>query len=150
MRTVVVESALQFATDRHADNMVYLDRCLRDCALREEAPFASHKLLPGALDDTIPAERELGMRAGWAIGRRLDGWIFYIDRGFTPGMVNGLKFVLGLREDLPSKRARISFRGFYPPWEAAPFPSATLSYSHVCKHFEVVAEAFALCCPGLL
>lgn len=91
MRTVVIESPLQGGSDREADNLVYLRRCLADSLRRGEAPFASHGLYPGTLDDTVPEQRSLGMRAGWAIAERLEASTVYLDRGVTPGMIEGIK-----------------------------------------------------------
>ena len=47
-------------------NLLYARACVRDCFLRDEIPFASHLLYtqPGILDDNIPKEREMGIKAG--------------------------------------------------------------------------------------
>ncbi len=92
MKTVVVESPFEGGTPREVDNVVYLRRCLADCFRRGEAPFASHGLYPGVLDDTVPDERTLGIRAGWAIAHQLDAWAWYLDRGLTRGMIAGFQF----------------------------------------------------------
>lgn len=112
IRCVVVESALEYATPRRVTNLAYLERCLRDCALRGESPYASHRMLVGSLDDTNESERSLGLRLGFAIGRRLDASVFYVDRGVSAGMLIGLAQALRIREDLPSKKRRIEFRSF--------------------------------------
>ena len=46
--------------------------CLRDSLLRGEGPITSHLLYtqPGVLDDQIPEERQMGIDAGLASGRR--------------------------------------------------------------------------------
>jgi hypothetical protein len=51
----------------------YADACIRDSIERGESPYASHRIIPGALDDSIPAERDKGIRAGMLGGntRRL-------------------------------------------------------------------------------
>lgn len=73
-------------------NVAYLQSCLRDSLLRGEAPFASHGLYtqPGVLRDDIPQERELGMCAGFAWRPQADLTVFYVDRGFSGGMVRAL------------------------------------------------------------
>lgn len=73
-----------------AANKVYLDACIADCIRRGEAPFASHKMYPGALNNDSPAERALGMKAGatWALVAPMHA--VYIDRGITPGMASGI------------------------------------------------------------
>src|SRR5204862_6157379 len=65
-------------------------RCMNDALRRGEAPYLSHLLYPKTLDDTIPEQRERGIRAGHAIAARLEAWIFYLDRGITRGMLQGV------------------------------------------------------------
>ncbi len=110
-RTVVVESPFEGGTPREADNVVYLRRCLRDCFRRGEAPFASHGLYPGVLDDTVADERALGIECGWAIAYKLDAWVWYLDRGVTRGMVAGLECAL-MRVNVPSLAETTLFRSF--------------------------------------
>ena len=66
---------------------------MRDCLLRDEAPFASHLLYAqeGILDDLVPGEREIGIAAGLAIGERLDATVVYEDLGVSPGMERGIR-----------------------------------------------------------
>jgi len=89
MRRVTVESPYAGDIER---NLRYLRACMRDCLLRGEAPFASHALYtqPGVLRDEIPAERELGIEAGFAWRAAADATIFYQDLGTTRGMLAGL------------------------------------------------------------
>jgi len=84
MKLVVIESP--FAGDNEA-NLVYLDRCIRDCLNRGESPYASHKMLTTALNDLIPEQRALGIQAGLAWRRRADSRIFYVDLGWSGGML---------------------------------------------------------------
>jgi len=75
-------------------NKEYLAAALADCFARGEVPFASHGIYTakGVLDDTKPEERRKGMDAGFEVSRRIGGKrVFYIDRGFSSGMVEGLK-----------------------------------------------------------
>lgn len=88
-RIVQVESP--YAGDVEA-NVAYARACLADCLRRGEAPFASHLLYtqPGVLDDTVPAERTLGIEAGLAILRVADAVVVYTDRGVSRGMEMGI------------------------------------------------------------
>lgn len=85
MRRVIMESP--YAGDVEA-NVAYARACLRDCLVRGEAPIASHLLYtqPGVLDDDVPEERKLGIRAGLEWRALCDAGVFYIDRGWSRGM----------------------------------------------------------------
>lgn len=87
---VIIESP--YAGEVHL-NVRYLQSCLRDSLLRGEAPFASHGLYtqPGVLDDEDFDERELGIRAGFAWRAQADLTVFYVDRGFSGGMIQALR-----------------------------------------------------------
>lgn len=86
---VLLESPYAGAIER---NTRYARACLRDCLMRGEAPIASHLLYTqdGVLDDQNKAERELGMRAGWAWFRAVDRVVVYMDLGETAGMKAGI------------------------------------------------------------
>lgn len=88
MLPVILESPFAGDVDR---NLAYLRAAMRDCLLRGEAPFASHGLYtqPGVLDDTIPAEREHGIQAGFAWRSVAAKTVFYIDLGWSRGMLYG-------------------------------------------------------------
>ena len=95
MRRVIVESPYSAPTPEGiAENETYARRCLADCLKRGEAPIASHLLLtqPGVLNDADPAERFLGMRAGWAWTRVADAVVVYMDRGESRGMKQGVEW----------------------------------------------------------
>lgn len=79
-------------------NATYLRACLRDSLMRGEAPFASHAIytLPGVLRDDNPAEREIGMRAGFAWREIAGRTIVYTDRGISPGMQRGIDHAIGI------------------------------------------------------
>ena len=87
---VIIESP--YAGDVEG-NLNYLRRCIRDSLLRGEAPIASHGLYtqPGVLDDTVPAEREAGIRAGFAWRCRAAKTVVYTDRGISSGMREGIE-----------------------------------------------------------
>lgn len=94
MRCVVVESP--YAADSPEGiqaNVDYARACLRDCLKKGESPIASHLLLTqrGVLADGVPAERLLGMEAGWMWIRRADAVVVYTDRGISDGMKRGIK-----------------------------------------------------------
>jgi hypothetical protein len=46
---------------------------------------------PGILDDKIPAERRLGMEAGFAWIAVADKTVVYTDRGIWDGMLEGVR-----------------------------------------------------------
>ena len=90
MRLVILESPLAGNVER---NLRYARACMRDCLMRGEAPFASHALYAqeGVLDDTIPAERALGIDAGLLWGMHADATVVYVDLGISPGMELGIE-----------------------------------------------------------
>ncbi len=93
MIRVVIESPYAGKTPEEIqENVRYLRACMSDCIHRGEAPYASHALYtqPGVLRDEIPAERNLGMEAGFIWGEVCDRVVVYTDRGVTPGMVRGI------------------------------------------------------------
>ena len=88
MRKVIIESPFA-ANEKHTEveHREYLNRCIHDSVLRDESPYASHKMLVDSLDDSIPEERTLGIEAGFA-WKHLDGvnTVFYLDYGWSGGM----------------------------------------------------------------
>lgn len=92
MRLVVIESPYGSKDPQVVqENVAYLRKCMQDCLKRGEAPYASHGLFPGALDDNIPDQRRQGMEAGFAWGEMADAVVVYVDRGISSGMVEGIK-----------------------------------------------------------
>jgi len=89
-RLVVVESPFMGDIRR---NQRYARKCLRDCFMRGEFPFASHLLYTqkGILDDRVPEERKLGIEAGLQWGRNAEATIVYTDLGISNGMKQGIK-----------------------------------------------------------
>lgn len=61
MKLVIIESPYKGDVER---NKLYLRACIRDCINRGESPYASHRMLTDALDDTDPVERAIGIKAG--------------------------------------------------------------------------------------
>lgn len=87
MKRVVIESPLRGDYER---NRRYLWACLRDSLRRGEAPFASHKMYEGPLDDGSHDERELGIAAGFAWAASADLVAVYTDLGVSEGMKRGI------------------------------------------------------------
>lgn len=80
-------------------NVAYARACMHDCLVTHgQAPYASHLLYTqeGVLDDSIPEERDLGIKAGLEIGRKATLRVFYVDRGVSSGMRWGFRFGLEL------------------------------------------------------
>lgn len=86
MKRVIVESPYAGEVARNVD---YARACVRDSVLRGEAPIASHLLFtqPGILKDAIPHEREMDIAAGLAWRSVADYSVFYVDRGWSKGML---------------------------------------------------------------
>lgn len=72
------------------ENLSYARRAIRDSLMRGEYPIASHLLYTqtGILDDRIPQERQRGIDAGLAWRRVADLAVFYVDRGYSNGMMS--------------------------------------------------------------
>jgi hypothetical protein len=87
VKLVVLESP--YAGDRER-NAKYLQACIRDSICRGEAPFASHLMYTGALDDGLPTEREIGIACGLAWGRWAAATVAYVDLGISRGMKLGI------------------------------------------------------------
>ena len=93
LKRVAIESPYAGATPEILErNLRYVRACMRDCLLRGETPIASHALYtqPDVLDDSLPADRELGMRAGWNWFAVVDFVAVYVDLGISGGMQRGI------------------------------------------------------------
>lgn len=111
-KRVLIESP--FAGETPADeerNKRYLEACIRDCCLRGEAPFASHKMYTVALDDTDPEERELGIKAGFVYRETTELSAVYVDLGVSKGMQWGIEHALETSHP-------VEHRTLGPEWEA--------------------------------
>lgn len=91
---VIIESPYAGKTPTaYRRNIAYLHAAIQDCLRRGEVPYASHGFFPGALDDTIPEQREQGIQAGFKMAEalnRVGGFrAFYTDRGNSFGMGQG-------------------------------------------------------------
>src|SRR4051794_39212453 len=72
------------------ENLKYARYCALDCARRNEATIASHLYYTQFLDDKDPQERSLGIRLGLAWRHKADYSVFYVDRGWSNGMMFAL------------------------------------------------------------
>lgn len=93
MRRIVIESPFAAKTPALIEARVaYARRCVRDALKRGDAPIASHLLFtqPDILKDEIPAERSLGMRAGFAWTAVAEAVVVYVDHGISAGMKAGI------------------------------------------------------------
>jgi hypothetical protein len=70
-------------------NLVYARAAMRDSLDRGEHPFASHLLYTqaGILRDDDPEERARGIAAGLAWRKVAGRAVFYVDRGWSIGMI---------------------------------------------------------------
>jgi len=116
MNLVIVESPYAGDIER---NTAYARRCLRHCLDRGEAPLASHLLYtqPDVLDDSIPAERERGIQAGYEWMYAADKIVFYVDLGWSPGMLKALKMARLLKRPTEVRRFTPYRSGIVPPPE---------------------------------
>jgi hypothetical protein len=125
MRLVVIESPYA-ATDARVvagitqpgtvvENIRYVRACMRHVLEHGGAPYASHALYTqaGVLDDQIPAERAKGIAAGMAWRDIADTVCFYIDRGWSRGMLAAWD-----RERRAYQRTEI--RSLGAPWSELP------------------------------
>ena len=86
-KLVVIESPFAGDVSR---NKTYLDALLVDSLKRGEYPYASHGFFPQVLDDNIPEERALGIKAGLAWAARGSKTILATDLGISKGMQLGV------------------------------------------------------------
>lgn len=109
------------ANIRIGDEQVYLGafdtaeaaaRAYDSEAVKRYGRFARVNFTPaGILDDDLPAERELGIRAGFAWGQKAERTVVYMDHGMSRGMEAGIQ--VAKLEGRPVEHRRL-----YP----APFP----------------------------
>lgn len=90
MRRVVIETPYAGGLIARWLNRRYLRRCIRHSIMLGEAPFASHALYHGALNDRDPGERAMGISCGFVWGWLADVTVVYVDRGISRGMRLGI------------------------------------------------------------
>ena len=90
MTLVVIESP--YAGDIET-NVKFARACMRDSLSMGEAPIASHLLYTqeGILRDDVPEERNWGIEAGLAWGRKSSKTVVYTNLGITEGMKKGIQ-----------------------------------------------------------
>lgn len=103
MKLVIIESP--FAGDI-IRNKEYLHLCVLDCLRRGESPYASHGFFTQFLDDTVPEQRELGIKAGLEWARVADKVVFYLDYGWSPGMKAAHEWHLGQGREIETRILR--------------------------------------------
>jgi hypothetical protein len=86
---VYIESPHAGAVYKHT---LFLKRCIKDSIKRGEIPFASHLFYTQVLNDKIPEQRKQGIDLGDQIRLKCDYTVFYIDLGWSKGMVHGLVY----------------------------------------------------------
>lgn len=87
MKLVIIESPYKGDIER---NTQYARAAMKDSILKGEAPIASHLLYtqPGILNDSIPAERLMGILCGLAWRKVAELTAFYLDLGWSQGMLD--------------------------------------------------------------
>lgn len=117
MRRVIVESP--YAGDIEA-NVTYARAALADCLKRGEAPIASHLLYtqPGVLDDSVVAERALGIEAGLIWGEQAEATVVYADRGMSNGMLQGIERAKAVGRPVEIRTlSEVAEEEDAPPWD---------------------------------
>ena len=94
MKRVVIESPYAASDEQGIDlNEAYGEIAMHDCLVNHnESPYASHLLYTRrfVLRDHVPADRKLGIEAGFFWRDVAEKSIFYKDLGMTPGMKLGV------------------------------------------------------------
>lgn len=89
---ILVESPFAGEVD---ENLAYAQKCMRHVFLSSfsapQIPIASHCYFTLALDDRNPAERSIGMNAGFAMRSLASEVRVYLDRGLSGGMIHGIR-----------------------------------------------------------
>lgn len=90
MELVILETPYSGDVKR---NIEYAQKCMKDCLLRGEAPYASHLLYTqeNVLNDDIQKERNLGIEAGLCWGKMAKKTVVYMDYGLSTGMEYGIE-----------------------------------------------------------
>lgn len=90
MRRVIIESPYAGEIET---NVAYARAAVKHSLSKGEAPIASHLLFtqPGILNDNDPLERQLGIDAGLAWRGVADLVAFYVDLGWSNGMLAARK-----------------------------------------------------------
>lgn len=113
------------------ENIKYARRCMRDCFMKGEYPFASHLLYTqeGVLDDNEISERNLGINAGLEWGKHAFKTVVYTDLGISKGMKFGIELAKKEERTIEYRKLHCSHDDSYPFHENAP------DYCPTCKTF---------------
>lgn len=68
----------------------------RQVILEGHAPFAPHLHYPGIVDDSVPQERDTGIKSGLVFMSVCDEVWAFVGNGITPGMTQELEFAKNL------------------------------------------------------
>lgn len=100
---VILESPFAGNIEQHIE---YARKCMRDCFMRGEYPFASHLLYTqeGILDDNITKERNLGICAGLEWGKNAVKTVVYTDFGISKGMEYGIELAIKEGRDVEYRK----------------------------------------------
>ncbi len=113
------------------------------------APFASHGLYPGALDDSNAEQRRRGMEAGKAFIKTCqEMWVFVVDGIITDGMEEEIRFAIANNipikwfcADDPKKPTELMHLGEHDlPTKRQLAPVTEKGAQEVCKGFGNIAK----------
>ena len=96
-KLVVIESPYSGNIERNRD---YARAAMVDSLQRGEYPIASHLLYPQVLFESVPAQRELGIQAGYAWMALCDLVAVYNDYGTSHGMQAAVEQALVLKKSI--------------------------------------------------
>lgn len=90
-------------------NIEYARLCVRDSLSQGEAPIASHLLYTqeGILDDDDPEERQMGIEAGLEWVKAAEAVVFYVDYGWSPGMLKSYDYIAKNFPEVPIEKRTI-------------------------------------------
>ena len=93
---VIIESPFRGADGDYQQAQGYLKHVIRECCHDGLTPYASHRMLTDALDDTVPLERDMGIDLGLEMALGVMANIssalvlVYQDRGVSAGMMHAI------------------------------------------------------------
>jgi hypothetical protein len=104
---VIIESPYRAHTSEAVyTNTTYLNECIRDSLDRGEAPFASHMMYTTTLNDCHAGERELGISCGYAWWPNAELIAFYVDHGWSEGMLAARDRATALGKRIAIRKSR--------------------------------------------
>ncbi len=104
-------------------NIHYARAAMADCFKRKEAPYASHLLYTqdDVLDDGIPEQRSLGIKAGFYWANLADVRVVYTDLGVSPGMQKGIDEAKLIGQEIEYRTLGNQWKVSGPEQENLPF-----------------------------